>query len=58
MSDERWEYKVVPTPMTMLGSIKPEMITEALNKEGQLGWELVSVVVLGMQSYLFLKRRR
>lgn len=59
MSNERWEYKVVPGPVSVWGTVKPEKLTEALNREGQQGWELVAVTQNAMhQINLFLKRPR
>ena len=42
MSNDRWEYKVVPAPTSIWGTSKPEAMAEALNREGAQGWELVS----------------
>ena len=58
MSNERWEYKVMPAPVSAWGTSKPEQMAEALNKEGQQGWELVNTLYYGMKIHFFLKRRR
>jgi hypothetical protein len=58
MTAERWEYKVVPAPSSFWGINKPEKMAEALNREGQQGWELVNVVAQGIVLHLFLKRAR
>lgn len=58
MTVERWEYKVIPAPISFWGTSKPDRMTEALNKEGQQGWELVNVVTYGIQLHFFLKRAR
>ncbi len=58
MSDERWEYQVLPAPTSLWGTTKPEEMTEALNKVGLQGWELVDVCRMGTQFTFFLKRRR
>ncbi|MEZ5545013.1 MAG: DUF4177 domain-containing protein [Lysobacteraceae bacterium] len=58
MSHDRWEYKVIPAPASIWGTSKPEKMTEALNKEGQQGWELVNVVMHGIQLHFFFKRPR
>lgn len=60
MSHERWEYKVVDVSGGLLGTgIKAATLTEMLGKEGQQGWELVSVTQDTMHYIkLFLKRPR
>ncbi len=58
MSHERWEYKVVQAPVSVWGTSKPEHMAEALNKEGQQGWELVNTLYYGMKIHFFLKRPR
>ena len=58
MSHERWEYKVVQAPVSVWGTSKPEQMAEALNKEGQQGWELVNTLYYGMKVHFFLKRSR
>ena len=58
MSNERWEYKVMLAPVSVWGTSKPELVTEALNREGMQGWELVNVIQHGTRLNLFLKRRR
>ncbi len=58
MSNDRWEYKVVPAPTSIWGTSKPEAMAEALNREGAQGWELVSTTLIGMRVHFFLKRAR
>ena len=58
MSNERWEYKVMHAPASVWGTSKPEQMTEALNREGQQGWELVNAVLHNLKLHFFLKRRR
>ena len=58
MSNERWEYKVMLAPVSIWGLTKPDRVTEALNKEGMQGWELVNAVQQGTRLNLYLKRRR
>lgn len=59
MNDERWEYKVMKAPTSVWGTVEIETLTESLNKEGQQGWELVSVsLASSLHMCLFLKRRR
>ena len=58
MSHERWEYKVTQAPVSVWGTRRPEQMTEALNKEGQQGWELVNTLYYGMKIHFFLKRLR
>ncbi|MCB1567985.1 MAG: DUF4177 domain-containing protein [Xanthomonadales bacterium] len=58
MSNDRWEYKVVLAPSTIWGASKPKHMTEALNREGAQGWELVNATLVGMRLHFFLKRAR
>lgn len=58
MSKERWEYKVIVAPVSMWGTSKPELMIEALNREGMQNWELVSVLQHGTRLHCFLKRQR
>ncbi len=55
----RWRYQVVELKeaMTMWGGSKPEVIQEELNKQGNLGWELVTVISHPMKPVvLYFKR--
>ncbi|HDS1219321.1 DUF4177 domain-containing protein [Stenotrophomonas maltophilia] len=42
---KRWTYQTLEVPSTLMGSMKTEAVQEALNKQGQLGWELVNIVI-------------
>ena len=56
---EKWEYKVIKNPKTMLGRNMDEALETELNKLGQEGWELVSSEALGqgvVNLFLILKR--
>lgn len=52
---KRWLYKVVMVKPKFLG-LNPEQIEATLASLGQQGWELVSVVQLGMGATLYLKK--
>lgn len=55
---QRWNYQVIEIPMQMFGKSITERAQEELNRQGQLGWELVSSVP-SSSAYcvrLFLKR--
>lgn len=39
----RWEYRTIPL-IEHPGLVPPRTITEDLNMEGQLGWELVGTL--------------
>jgi hypothetical protein len=39
----RWQYQVVEIKPGMMGGFKPEVVQEALLRQGQLGWELVQL---------------
>ncbi|WP_256646674.1 hypothetical protein [Thermomonas paludicola] len=51
----RWLYKVVVVKPQFLGP-KPEIVESTLASLGLQGWELVSVVQLGMNVNLYLKK--
>lgn len=44
-TDRRWSYQTVEVKPTLLGGLKTELIQEELTKHGNLGWELVNVIV-------------
>ena len=58
MSTDRWEYKVMPAPMTFFGTYEDLKLQEALNAEGAKGWELVNVALTGVRLYFYFKRRK
>jgi hypothetical protein len=43
----RWQYQVVEIKPGMMGGFKTEVVQEALNQHGRLGWELVELVSPG-----------
>lgn len=53
-----WEYRVLRIKPGAWGVHRPEQITEALNKEGRSGWELVYVVLQGLNHLAYFKRPR
>lgn len=60
MNHERWEHKVVSLSLglRLLRSTWTEHVTEAMNREGMQGWQLVTAQLMGMQMTLFFKRPR
>ncbi|TWH99049.1 uncharacterized protein DUF4177 [Luteimonas cucumeris] len=42
--NQRWNYQVIEISMQMFGKSMTERAQEELNRQGQLGWELVSSV--------------
>ena len=52
---KRWQYKVVEIK-PQLFSVKPEHVEERLTQLGMQGWELVSVIQIGMNTRLYLKK--
>ena len=51
----RWSYKVVQVKPGFFG-FKARPMEEALAQLGQQGWELVSVVYVGIAAQLYLKK--
>ena len=41
---KRWTYQTLEVPSTLMGGMKTDVVQETLNKQGQLGWELVNIV--------------
>lgn len=41
----RWTYQVIEIKPNWLGSLKPQVVQDELNRLGTQGWELVSVTV-------------
>lgn len=60
MNHDRWEYKTVGLAMgwRLLRSTWTEHATEAMNREGASGWQLVTAQWMGTQLTLFFKRPR
>jgi len=44
-TDRRWSYQTVEVKPALMGGLKTELIQEELTKHGNLGWELVNVIV-------------
>jgi hypothetical protein len=51
---ERWKYLVVTVRASWTGSTKDERLQNELNTQGNLGWELVSVLPI-YQGYAGVK---
>ncbi|HDS1579006.1 DUF4177 domain-containing protein [uncultured Stenotrophomonas sp.] len=47
---KRWMYQTLEVPSTLLGNIKSDVLQETLNREGQRGWELASIVYTATMS--------
>ena len=60
MNHDRWEHKVVNINLglRLLFSRWSEAATEAMNREGNQGWQLVSTLMMGTQLAMFFKRPR
>lgn len=41
----RWSYHTVEIKPSLMGGLKTELIQEELTRQGNLGWELVNVIV-------------
>ncbi|MGF6418207.1 hypothetical protein ABH900_001686 [Stenotrophomonas sp. AN71] len=41
----RWSYQTIEVKTTMMGALKAEDIQSELTRQGQLGWELVNVII-------------
>lgn len=41
----RWSYQTIEVKTTMMGVLKAEDIQSELTRQGQLGWELVNVII-------------
>lgn len=54
---KRWQYHTVEIKPSLLGGIKLDDIQQELNRQGQLGWELVNVVFAPLNpAFLFFKK--
>ncbi|AWH36293.1 MULTISPECIES: DUF4177 domain-containing protein [Stenotrophomonas] len=42
---KRWSYLTVEVKTSLMGLQKPEDIQAELNRQGQLGWELVNIII-------------
>lgn len=42
---KRWSYLTVEVKTSLMGVQKPEDIQAELSRQGQLGWELVNIVI-------------
>ncbi len=52
---KRWNYKLVEVKPKWLG-VKPRQIEDTLVPLGAMGWELVSVTQVALNTYLYLKK--
>lgn len=41
----RWSYQTIEVKTTMMGVLKAEDIQSELTRQGQLGWELVNIII-------------
>ena len=42
---KRWSYQPIEVKTSMMGLLKAEDIQSELTRQGQLGWELVNVII-------------
>ena len=42
---KRWSYLTVEVKTSLMGLQKPEDIQAELSRQGQLGWELVNIII-------------
>jgi len=42
---KRWSYQTIEVKTSMMGVLKPEDIQAELSRQGQLGWELVNIII-------------
>ncbi|MDC3956078.1 hypothetical protein [Polyangium jinanense] len=41
----RWRHQISELKPSLIGNFKPEAMQEELNRQGNLGWELVQLIV-------------
>ncbi|WP_374083015.1 DUF4177 domain-containing protein [Stenotrophomonas sp. P2112] len=42
---KRWSYQTIEVKTSMMGLLKAEDIQSELSRQGQLGWELVNIII-------------
>ncbi|HDS0949711.1 TPA: DUF4177 domain-containing protein [Stenotrophomonas maltophilia] len=42
---KRWSYQTIEVKTSMMGVLKPEDVQAELSRQGQLGWELVNIII-------------
>ncbi|MBN4959615.1 DUF4177 domain-containing protein [Stenotrophomonas maltophilia] len=42
---KRWSYQTIEVKTSMMGLLKSEDIQSELSRQGQLGWELVNIII-------------
>ncbi|KOQ71881.1 DUF4177 domain-containing protein [Stenotrophomonas maltophilia] len=42
---KRWSYQTIEVKTSMMGLHKAENIQAELSRQGQLGWELVNIII-------------
>ena len=42
---QRWSYQTIEVKTSMMGLHKAEDIQAELSRQGQLGWELVNIII-------------
>lgn len=52
----RWSYQTIEVKTTMMGTLKAEDIQSELTRQGQLGWELVNVIIPMRPAMLVFKK--
>lgn len=44
-TERRWSYLAVEVATSLMGGLKTNLLQEELTRHGNLGWELVNVIV-------------
>ena len=42
---KRWSYQTIEVKTSMMGLLRAEDIQSELSRQGQLGWELVNIII-------------
>jgi len=42
---KHWSYQTIEVKTSMMGQLKAEDIQSELSRQGQLGWELVNIII-------------
>ncbi|WP_329845417.1 DUF4177 domain-containing protein [Stenotrophomonas sepilia] len=43
--NKRWSYQTIEVKTSMMGLLMAEDIQSELSRQGQLGWELVNIII-------------
>ena len=42
---KRWSYQTVEVKTSMMGQLRADDVQTELSRQGQLGWELVNIII-------------